>query len=353
MPTRMLLLCLSTVFFARSLFGGGEVLSHYSFEGTNENILKKVADRFEIIGRDGKTFQVLVPIESAKEFLALAPNAVLVERDIHEFFENLKNDKTWLENYRSFDEVIKTLKRIENDHPKLSKLYQYGTSADGHPLYALKVSDEVELDENEPEVMLTAATHGDEIITVEVLLGLLEQMVAEYGKNNRLTELVNTREIYFIPVVNPEGFTRRSRYESGADPNRSFPWPESSGSPTPSIKALIDFFHSHHFMGTIDFHAYGQLIMFPWAYTTDAPEDEARYIEITKGMAEKNNYGYGQISRILYVAKGSSADYFYWKNRSISLGIEVATSKAPHSSQIMSHVNANTESTWHFIESIT
>ena len=67
-------------------------------------------------------------------------------------------------------------------------------------------------------------------------------------------------------------------------------------------------------------------------------------------MAETNGYAVGQISRIIYIAQGSSADYYHWETGSLSYGIELATSKAPETSAIPQVVDEAREMTWRFVE---
>jgi carboxypeptidase T len=202
--------------------------------------------------------------------------------------------------------------------------------------------------------MLTAATHGDEIITTEILLNLVEKLLAGYDVDARLKNIVDKNEVYFIPVVNPDGFTRRQRYEGGRDPNRSYPYPEDESiESTPSIAALRAFFHSRPIVGSIDFHAYGEMIMYPWAYTYDHIEaaDKAQFHAVTEHMAKTNGYAYGPISEVIYVAKGSSCDYYYWKKKTKALAIEVGSQKAPPPQQIPAYTLEQTEPTWRFLES--
>lgn len=208
-------------------------------------------------------------------------------------------------------------------------------------------------DEDEPELMITSATHGDEIITTEVVLGLIEKLMTGYGTDARLTKMINEHELYFIPVVNADGFIKRARYDHGQDPNRSYPYPEAPHvESTPSIKALLQFFHSRNFVGSLDFHAYGELTMYPWAYTYDsvAKKDKEIFESLAKKMAATNGYTHGPISDVIYVAKGSSADYYYWSKQTIAFAVEVGNSKSPYPHEIPNYINEQVESTWIFIE---
>ena len=331
-----------------------EVLSSYVFTPDNKEQFDKVAESFEITHRDGNSYEVLVLIEKTKQFLKVAPQAKLIELDIHEAQRiQEKASPELFASYRNYDQVTAAIKKIAEDHPEFAAIESYGSSENGRPLFALKISDNVSTDEDEPEIMLTSGTHGDEIITVEVLLTLLEELVNGYGTNKRLTKMVNDAELYFILAVNPDGFSARTRYANGIDPNRDYPWPEQPNRTSNScISGIIDFFNGRNFVGSMDLHAYGKLVMYPWAWTEQAPisTDVTKFQALGRTMAAGNRYQVGQISQIIYVAKGSSADYYYWKKGTVAYGIEIANSKAPATSAIPGVVTEVREMTWKFIE---
>ena len=94
--------------------------------------------------------------------------------------------------------------------------------------------------------------------------------------------------------------------------------------------------------------------MYPWAYTHDPvdPASHARFDTLTKNMAVANNYTYGAIADVIYVAPGSSADYYFWKKGSLSLGIEMGQDKVPDPSEFPAYFLSQEESTWRFLEEI-
>ena len=348
MPILILFLALAQI----AAFAKPEpVLSNYLVVPPNDATMRKVADRFEVHHRHGNGFEVIVPAKRAKELLKLVPGAKLLEADISAQLHAL--DDSWMAGYHDFDSVQEHLKRIVAENPGIAKLEQYGKSEEGHPLYVLKISDNVDQDEAEPELLITAATHGDELITVEVLFGILDTLLAKYKKEERFTKMVDERELFFIPVVSPDGYTKKSRYANGVDPNREYPWPENpTRNVNAAIQAEIDWFHKHDIKGNIDYHAAGGIVMHPWSYTEEkVPSgDEKVFADVCRSMAETNGYRHGQISHVLYFAKGGSVDYWYWKNKTIAIAVEIGRSKAPPSHQIAGYVEQNLESTWRFIE---
>jgi predicted deacylase len=327
-------------------------LSRFLLTAPSPKVLAAVAEKFEIEGRDGADFRVIVPAHRVGELVASGASAKLLEADLAEEARRSMETRDWAgPKYHDFAEVEAHLKRLVAQYPSLASLEQYGKSKEGRPLYALRVAS----NENQPAIMLTAATHGNEIITVEVLFGILDSLLAGYSTSSRAKAIVDGRQIYFLPVINPDGYVRQQRYANGVDPNREYPYPSKPNrTPNECVAAVMKFFHQHDIRGSIDFHSHGGLLMYPWAYTTESPDsqDEKAFLAVARHMAQANGYRPGQISKILYAAPGSSADYYYWKNRTLSLGIEIGNSHAPSAPQIPANIKANLESTLRFLETV-
>lgn len=334
------------------------ILSSFTIHAPARDLVKKLATEFEIEHRRGDDFEVIVPATQADRLIGLAPQARLVEADIaaaaRAQLEKVSEAATPANHYHRFDEVQTWMKGIEKDHPTMAQVIQYGTSQRGLPLLALHLAKNLK-GTGKPELMITAATHGDELITTEVLMNLIDQMIAGYGNDPRFTAMIDQHELYFIPVLNPDGFTSVQRYDNGNDPNRSYPYPDKiNNAPTASIGAVMKFFEAHQFVGSIDFHAYGGYIMYPWGYTETPIADSTafdKFEKLTADMASTNNSTHGAIASVLYVAPGSSADYYFWKRNSISLGIEIGQEKIPSPAEFPDYIQSQTESTWRFIES--
>ena len=307
--------------------------------------MNKIAAIFEVLKKLSKGFEVYVQEERVAEFLRLAPQAKLLEKKVNDFSET-----KGLNQYRKFSDVEVDLKKIAETYPQLATLQTYGVSKQGRNLYALKLSTE---GENKPRLMVTAATHGDELITTEVLFALTQELLAGFGKEERLTKILNDRDIFIIPVVSPDSFEARERYVQGKDPNRSYPWPERPENPSVDvIQAMMNFTNSMKFTGSLDLHAYGRLVMYPWGYTRKAPpaNDVTGFKDIVQTMAKDNQYEAGQISTTIYVAAGSSADYFYWKTGTRAIAAELGRDKVPAFSKIPTVVNESREMVWSFLE---
>ncbi len=323
------------------------VLSRIKIEVPSTQQMDRLAEKFEILRSEDRFLEMVVPRDALREVEEIAGfKALILEEDIRaEGLKSLGRDE-----YPSIPDIESKLKRYAQDYPTFVAYEQYGT-ANQYPLMALKLSDNPQMNENEPAVLLTAATHGDELITTMVILAVIEKFIKDYGVDARITRLVNEREIWFLPAVSPYGYANRSRYVGGVDPNRDFPWPEQpQHTSIACIDGLRNFYANKNLVASIDYHAYGEMIMYPWAYTSNAVPNESVFNKLTKDMAQFNQYSYGQISKIIYIAKGSSADYFYWQHSSKAIASEVGNSKIPHGAEITRVIAENMDAAIHFIE---
>jgi hypothetical protein len=330
-------------------------LSSFDLSYMHDQDAQKISRFFEVVKDEEGNLEALVPSDQISFFQSLAPRSNLKEIDIsialQQRIKEFEQERfAFAFKYHSFDEVLLWMKNIEETNPTIAKIVNYGTSTAGKPLQALRIGTATA----KSTLLLTAATHGDELITTEVLMDLANKFVLGNGSDSRITRILETVEIYFVPVVNPDGFVKVQRYDSGRDPNRSYPYPEKEKQvPTASIDGLIKLFHSKPFHGTLDFHAFGEMVMYPWAYTKSPilEEDKNKLHRITQSMAETNDYAYGPISEVIYIAPGSSADYYYWRTRSMSIAVEIGRSKVPNPNNFPMIFESQTESTLRFIES--
>lgn len=329
-------------------------ISSWTLISDNSFQMDILSKKFEIVSRNGNQFEIYVLEPAIEEFKILAPTAIMTSADTNgDVQRDILSYRNLTDGYRDFEAVNRTLIELANKYPNIVKLETIGKSTEGLTQYGLKISDNVSVDEDEPKLVITAATHGDEIITTETLLRFIEEMLQGYDHDQRLAALVNNHELYFIPVVNPDGFSTGSRYSGNIDPNRDYPWPgHEEKTSVKCIANMIDFFKQHKIAGSIDFHASGKLVMYPWAYTKSSPpqSDELIFDNLGREMAAANAYQHGQISKIIYIAEGSSADFYYWKFHTLAYGIEIASSKAPSVSQIPAILTQMREMTYKFIE---
>ncbi|MFI9826513.1 M14 family metallopeptidase [Streptomyces sp. NPDC051913] len=263
--------------------------------------------------------------------------------------------------YHNYAEMTSAINSAVSAHPDIVSQRVIGTSYQGRNIVALKISDNVATDESEPEVLFTHHQHAREHLTVEMALYLLDQLTSGYGTDSRVTNLVNNREIWIVPDLNPDGGEydvatgsyrswRKNRQPNsgssyvGTDLNRNwnYRWGccgGSSGSTSsetyrgsaaesaPEVKVVANFVRSRVVGGVqqikagIDFHTYSELVLWPFGYTTAdtatgmTTDDRNAFATVGQKMAASNGYTPEQSSD-LYITDGSIDDWL-WGNQKI------------------------------------
>ncbi len=135
-----------------------------------------------------------------------------------------EDDPGWLVGYHTHAELTAELQAVALSRPDLCRLYSLGTSVQGRALWIMKISDNVALQEDEPEFQYVSTMHGNEPVGMELCLNLVHLLVDQYGIDPRITNLVDELEIWILPLMNPDGYANQSRYNAhGIDLNRDFP----------------------------------------------------------------------------------------------------------------------------------
>lgn len=251
-----------------------------------------------------------------------------------------------------FSSMEKKVKDLAAAYPALAKLDTYGTSSQGRPEYVLTIGKQDPADPK-PELMITAATHGNETATVDVVLGLANELLTKYGTDARITKMVDDHTIHIVPAVCVDSYVAQTRENDGVDPNRAYPWPEqTSRAPPRAIKDVMAYTNAHAIAGSMDFHDAASMVMFPWAYTYShvAPADYTRMDDLTTRMASDNGFEHGDIASTIYIAQGSSADYYYWQKKTIATAIELSHNKFRTRAGYDDLLEESREMTWTFIE---
>jgi hypothetical protein len=246
----------------------------------------------------------------------------------------------------TYSEMQQQLDQIHAAYPNITTAkYSIGTSIEGRAIYAMKLSDNPNLDEDEPEVAFDGVHHAREPITVNVLVETLRQLCQNYGTDPEATFLIDNREIWFIPVLNPDGYLyneqtypggggmwRKNRHAPvggcyGVDLNRNYPYEwggvGSSSNPCdetyrgtapasePEVQALMNFFNGREIVTHDTYHSVAGMVLFPWSYTTQHTQDDGIFRPMAQAMAAMNGYTPGQPGEILYECSGTTTDWAY------------------------------------------
>ncbi|CAM5227527.1 M14 family metallopeptidase [Streptomyces tanashiensis] len=258
--------------------------------------------------------------------------------------------------YHNYAEMSTEIDQRLAAYPSIMSKRVIGKTYQGRDIVAIKISDNVATDESEPEVLFTHHQHAREHLTVEMALYLLRELGAGYGTDSRITNMVNGREIWIVPDLNPDGGEydiasgsyrswRKNRQPNsgssyiGTDLNRNwdYKWGCCGGSSgtkssetyrgtapesAPEVKVVADFVRSRVVGGkqqitaAIDFHTYSELVLWPFGWTTAntttgmTQDDRDAFATVGGRMAASNGYTPEQSSD-LYITDGSIDDYLW------------------------------------------
>ncbi|MBM2613949.1 zinc carboxypeptidase [Actinoplanes sp. LDG1-06] len=270
--------------------------------------------------------------------------------------------------YHNYSELITEVNRVVAAYPAIASKRVLGKTYEGRDIVAVKISDNVGTDENEPEVLYDANHHAREHLTVEMAVYLLNLYTGNYAGDSRIRSIVNSREIWIIPSVNPDGSEydvatgsyrswRKNRQPNsgssnvGTDLNRNYGYRwgccgGSSGSTSsatyrgpsafsaPETRAVRDFVNSRVVGGkqqiraAMDFHTYSELVLWPFGHTTAntttgmTTDDYNTFSTFGRQMAATNNYTPEQSSD-LYITDGDLLDWLWGTHKIFAYTFEM------------------------------
>jgi hypothetical protein len=217
----------------------------------------------------------------------------------------------------------------------------YGTSFQGRDLYFVRITN---APAGAPAILFTAVTHAREPGGNSVLIDWAQWLTTEYGSDTMATFILNNAQIYFIPIVNPDGYVfnnpnggnKRKNMNfttpvvsDGIDLNRnySFQWAyDNTGSSPdpysvtyrgsaalsePETLAETQWIDSIHPLGGFHYHTYGGMLLYPYGYNNTPTPHQNTFQSWAAQMTAQNRYTYGRCGEILYDVNGDAVDWSY------------------------------------------
>lgn len=246
----------------------------------------------------------------------------------------------------TWPEVQGVLNQIAAAYPEIIEgPFAIGQTLEGRDILAVKLSDNPDVDENEPEIRFDSMHHAREPMSMQTTLWYLLWCVENYGSDPLATYLVDERESWFIPVVNPDGYEfnrqtnpgggglwRKNRRNNGdgtfgVDLNRNYPFQwgfdnfgsspvtsdETYRGPSPAsepeTQVMVSFINGRDFSTVLSSHSFSNVYLHPWGFDFSPSPDLAAYEEINPLLVEDNGYEIGQASFVLTVANGNTFDF--------------------------------------------
>lgn len=302
----------------------------------------------------GHNVDVRVPVYLIEEFEATlkaqdmtyevmidnVENAILAQEE-----SNLPNAFAYgfsYEKYNSYSDIVSELRALARKYPQAST-FDVGKTYEGRTMTGLKIGSG-----NKPVVWIDGGIHAREWISPATTMWFLNKLLTSSDAN--VAAVLAKYDFYFLPVFNADGYvytrsanTREARFWrktrspqgwcKGADPNRNWDY-KFGGAGTSSnpcsdiyhgkygfseieVKQVSDYLRTLNLKAYFNVHAYSQLLLTPWSYTTSYPSDYAEIKRVGDAFSSAlsrrygTQYRVGPPSRILYAVAGGSIDWTY------------------------------------------
>lgn len=334
------------------------LMSLFIATSVHANVVEEGYFVFDTTGKSMKTLmlhkEITIDHRTAEGFEAYGPKGLgaylkMIEVDHEELAEMHEGAKD-LNGYPSPEEIEAQLIKLAKGNESFVKLYSIGKSHEGRELWMLKFSDNVEVDEVEPEVKYIANMHGNEIVGRELVVRFVAELIEKYNSGDaEITNLINNTEIYLMPSMNPDGAAAKRRGNARyTDLNRDFPDftttdnSNDSKGREPETMAVMSFQAKHKFALSANFHGGSVVVNYPWdTHSDDAPltdlivELSKEYASEVPDMRNSSRFKDGIVNGYRwYHVDGGMQDWSYFWYNDLQVTIELSDHKWPNYSEI-------------------
>ncbi len=258
-------------------------------------------------------------------------------------FENLEemNNKMYppelMRQFHNYATMTSELQDIADTYPDIVQLYDLGDSVQGRTIWGLKVTDNPTVEENESEVRICGCHHGNEFMSVELPLNLAWYLVENYESDPDIEDLVDNRETWIIPMVNPDGreaSTRRNANNVDLNRDYGYMWDGEGSSPSsfsqPETQVIRQNALENNFVLSLSYHTTAAYVNYLWNYKAQPSPDDTMIQQLSNHYAALSGYtairGYDW-----YQTRGDTNDFSYGCRGDIDWTIETGNSDITYS----------------------
>ena len=338
----------------QALVNAGMEFDHLNLNKDNTIDVFIDENDFAILQNSGFNYEVL--IDDWYSYYANLPKMTEAEKgqalqEIEQDYGVMGFNYGSMGGFYTLAEVNAELDEMFAQYPTLiTQKVSIGTTVEGRPIYMVKISDNPTVNENEPQALYTGLHHAREPESMEQMIFFMFYLLENYGTDPEATYLVNNRELYFIPVLNPDGYQynysqypggggmwRKNRFNSGGgnygiDLNRNYGpysyWNSSYGGSSiyPSddtyrgtapfseleTAAIRDFYATKNISCTLNYHTYGNYLIYPYGAFPWLTLDSLTFFEFSGDITGYNGYSAGTaLQTVGYGVRGTSDDFAY------------------------------------------
>ena len=261
----------------------------------------------------------------------------------------VKLNNAFPDGYRRVAEIHADVRSLARRFPDRLQFQSIGQSLEGRNILALELRGKTRTPR--PRILFYSGVHARELVPVELQMRLAEHLATRYGKDASVTRLLDEREVWIIPMLNPDGrirveqgddfWRKNARPNSdgsfGVDLNRNCDnhWNEGEARPNeevyrgtaphsePETLALTKFLAEKKFTLAVDTHSFGGMLLWPPGYGKSFTPQEAVLGKLGRAIANRLAYKTGTIGRVLYHVTGDTTTWALETHGTLSYTIEL------------------------------
>lgn len=354
----------------------GEV--YFSFPINNRSQLDQVSNFISIDNVKGNTVYAYANKKEFAEFVTHNLDYTILTAPSELYSVEMSNDPkqvlTW-NYYPTYTAYETIMQQFATDHPQICKLITIATLTSGRKVLGLRITDNVNVEENEPEFLYSSSMHGDETTGYILMLHLADYLLSGYGTDTRITNMINNIDITICPLANPDGtYKGGNTTVNGAtrtnannvDLNRNYPDPENGPHPDgnsyqPETLGFMALAQANTFIMGANFHGGAEVINYPWDTWPRLAADDDWWQYVSREYADTVHInavpGYltDEVNGITngyawYEANGGRQDYMNYFRYCREATIEISNTKLLPASQLVTFWNYNYRSFLNYIE---
>lgn len=257
----------------------------------------------------------------------------------------------WFDEYKDYAQITEFIAALSKIAPERASLHGIGSSIDGRTIWALRIGG---ASANTTPMLINGTQHAREWIAAMTTTCIADRLVRDYDRDAKIRAFVDSTTLWIVPVVNPDGYQyswstnrywrKNRRGGHGVDLNRN--WSVAFGGPGSSNNKRSDIYRGEYAFSepesaavrdlamrerpklAIDFHSFGQLVLYPWNYTSKPAADHDKLTAVGDHMASAIYAQHGQRYTLmsgvdLYPAAGTAQDFMYGEIGALAYTIEL------------------------------
>lgn len=269
--------------------------------------------------------------------------------------------------FHSYDTVVSELIQLNSSYPDLVTIQIIGYSVQNRSIVALRITENPHATEN---ILYMGLHHADEWMSMEVVMYLIHYYLANAHHYPRIDAILQKANVWFIPLVNPDGLVNSETHDSlwrknrrdngdgtfGVDLNRNYGYQWNTGNlpgsltstssieypgpepfSEPETQAIRAFATAHPPVFSVSYHTAGQWILWPWSYTPNPSADDGLFRAYAEEMAATNGYQLLQEGHSTHNKPGNADDWLYSSFGTLAFTFEVGPA---FSSQDVQHIQS-------------